>query len=440
MESLLHYTWKHRLFPLGPLLTTDGRRVEVISVGRHNNDAGPDFLDARLRIADTVWAGTVEIHERSSDWFRHHHHTDAAYNGVILHVAEVVDADVVTADGNHPPQLQLAVPPVVAENYETLSKSDKHPHCRDILQSVPKLKVTSWLSVLSVERLEQRTRQIMERREQCGMDWETTAFVTLARTFGFGKNSDTFERWALAIPQSAIAKHRDDLFQIEAIFFGMAGLLADEGTDTDYYLRLRNEWNYLRRKFSLNAIDPTPWRMLRMRPHNFPYTRIAQLAMTYHEGSLTLARMLNTPTLDAVYQLLNTSVSSFWQTHYTFTSPPSARRGGALSPASRQSVVINCIIPLLFAYGRYKGDEGLCERALTLLDQLPPESNSIVRQWQQAGTDIHSAADTQALYLLTTRYCEAKDCLRCRFGYEYMRQNPHFLKEDDDNTFINPSE
>ena len=430
MESLLHYTWKHRMFPLGTLKTTDGRVVEVINPGRHNTDAGPDFLDARIRIDGTLWAGMVEIHQRSSDWFRHHHDVDGAYDGVILHVAEVIDSDVVTLGGNCPPQLQLSVPDLVRDNYESLIRSDSHPHCRAILQSVPVVQITSWLSALSVERLEQRTVQLMERRKRCNLDWEMTAFVTLARTFGFGKNGDTFERWALAIPQSAISKHRDNLFQIEALFFGMAGLLNAEEAKVDYYLRLQNEWNYLRRKFSLQGINSVEWQLLRMRPHNFPYTRLAQLALIYHEGSLNLARMLNTETLDGLFQLLDTAVSPFWQTHYTFTSPPSARRNGQLSAASKRLVVLNCIVPLLFAYGRYKSDEHLTERALALLEQLPPESNSIVSQWEQAGIACKSAADTQALYWLTNHYCETKDCMRCRFGYEYIRHNPQFLKEE----------
>lgn len=429
MEYLLHYTWKHRLFPLHGLLTTDGDEVEVISPGRHNHDAGPDFLDARLRIGDTLWVGNVEIHLRSSDWYRHHHDVDAAYDTVVLHVVQEADVDVLTSGGVRIPQLRVDIPREVSENYNELSGSDCHPRCREVLPMVPRLAVTSWLSALSVERLEQRTLQIMERRERCGLSWEDTAFVTVARTFGFGKNGDAFERWALALPTGALGKHRDDLFQVEALFFGMAGLLAEPSVADGYYSRLQGEWRYLSRKFSLTPIDPTVWKFLRLRPQNFPHRRIAQLAMLYHVGRLNLSRMIGTDDIGSLLSLFDTDVSDFWQSHYSFTSEQVGGHSGRLSVSSQRLVVLNSVVPLLFAYGRYRSDEVLTSRALDLLEQLPPESNHIIDQWRDAGVTCRSAADSQALIQLTTRYCDAKDCLRCRFGYEYIRHNPGFLKE-----------
>ena len=227
MEYMLHYAWQHRIFPLGQLCTEDGKEIDVISVGRHNSDAGPDFLGAQLKIGGMTWVGNVEIHLRSSDWYRHHHDVDAAYDNVILHVVADADCEVKTSKGLVIPQLKLDIPAYVQENYDTLMKSDRHPRCRSSLASLSRLTITSWLSALYVERLEQRTFQIMERRKQCGLSWEHTAFVTIARNFGFGKNGDAFERWAMSVPMNAVSKHRDDLFQIEAIFFGQAGFLND---------------------------------------------------------------------------------------------------------------------------------------------------------------------------------------------------------------------
>lgn len=421
------------MFPLGELRTTDGRRVEVVSVGRHNFDAGPDFIGARVSIDGVMWAGNVEIHERSSDWFRHHHDRDAAYDGVVLHVAEVVDVDVVTASGQRPPQLQLSVPAEVVHNYDTLVAADRHPRCRAVLGQMPRLTVTSWLSALCVERMEQRMNQLMERRERCGLGWEETLWVTVARNFGFGKNGDTFEHWAMTLPTTAMSKHRDNLFQIEALFFGVAGLLEDDmDVDVEYYRRLQGEWRYLRRKFTLDHLNRSEWTFMRMRPQNFPYTRLAQLAVMYHEGHFCLSRILEATTVEELMQVLDTSVTMFWQTHHTFSSAPTARRDGRLSVASKQLLILNSVVPMLFAYGRYRSDEQLVERAMALMEQLPAESNYIVREWRDAGVVCRSAADTQALYWLSTHYCDAKDCLRCRFGYEYMRHNPGFLWETDE--------
>lgn len=431
MEYLLHYTWKHRLFPFGDMVTTHGDKVEVMSVGMHNSDGGPDFIGARLKIGGVEWAGNVEIHMRSSDWYRHHHDTDAAYDTVVLHVVGEADCEVYTHSGVCLPQLVLRVPDEVNENYERLNHADSHPRCQAVLRLLPRVSITSWLSSLCVERLHSRVDQLDVRRGQLGQSWEDVAFVTVARNFGFGKNGDAFERWAMALSTSAMNKHRDDLFQVEALFFGTAGLLAAEADASmpDYYRRLQAEWKYLSRKFGLKPIDATAWQFLRMRPQNFPYTRIAQLAMLYHDGCLGMSRIMGAQNVEELMPLFDTSLSHFWQTHYTFSSEPVRRRSGQLSDASKRLIILNSVVPLLFAYGRYRSDTALVDRALSLLDELPAESNHITRQWQQAGVECRSAADSQALYQLTTRYCEAKDCLHCRFGHEYMRQNPGFLKE-----------
>ena len=302
MEYLLHYTWKHRLFPFGDMVTTHGEKVEVMSVGMHNSDGGPDFIGARLKIGGVEWAGNVEIHMRSSDWYRHHHDTDAAYDTVVLHVVGEADREVYTHSGVCLPQLVLRVPDEVNENYERLNHADSHPRCQAVLRLLPRVSITSWLSSLCVERLHSRVDQLDVRRGQLGQSWEDVAFVTVARNFGFGKNGDAFERWAMALSTSAMNKHRDDLFQVEALFFGTAGLLAAEADASmpDYYRRLQAEWKYLSRKFGLKPIDATAWQFLRMRPQNFPYTRIAQLAMLYHDGCLGMSRIMGAQNVEAI--------------------------------------------------------------------------------------------------------------------------------------------
>ena len=451
MEHLLHYIWKHRIFPLHPLCSTDGRAIEVIHPGLHNHDAGPDFFNSKVKIDGELWVGNVEIHTRASDWFRHHHNTDPAYDNVILHVVEDADMDIPypTSSRGMIPQLQLPIPSKIQTRYDELVKSDQLPRCRDIISQQPSLIIHNWLSALQVERLGQQTQQIMQRREKCTMDWEKTCFITIARNFGFGINGDALEAWAHSIPSNAIAKHRDNLFQIEAIFFGQAGLLNPEDNnpaiksskntfavvqndgDNDYFTRLRQEYKFLQQKFTISSINPTLFRFARLRPQNFPHIRITQLAMLYFEQRLNFSNILNAESIEDFYQLFDTHVSSFWQTHFTFTSQESAPANRKLSNSSKDLLIINSIVPLLFAYGKYKGNEQLCERGMTLLSQIRPENNNVTRAWQEAGIDCESAADSQALIQLTRNYCETNGCLRCRFGHEFIRKNPNFLNEKE---------
>ncbi len=440
MEHLLHYVWKHKILPLSELRTTDGQYVEVINPGMHNSNAGPDFFNAKVKIDGTLWVGNVEIHPKSSDWFRHNHETNAAYNNVVLHVVGEVDCNVTYPDGKPIPQMQLEIPQYVRDNYEQLVRSDSLPRCKHVIADFPKILVHGWMSSLQVERLEQRTRQIMERREICDKNWEDTFFVTLARNFGFGINGDAFERWANSIPMNAVGKHRDSLFQIEAIFFGQAGLLepdmipkhyAEAALNDEYLQKLRKEYHYLRQKFSLTPMDSHLWRFLRLRPQNFPHIRIAQLAMLYFEQRLNLSRLINAENLPDVCKLLETHVSEYWRTHYTFASTESAEAEKRLSQSTLYLITINSVAPILFAYGKYKSEEELCERAMTLLENLPPENNHIIRSWGSAGVQCESAADSQALIQLTRNYCEPHNCLRCRFGIEFIKRTPDLLREED---------
>jgi hypothetical protein len=430
MEQLLHYTWKHKIFPLRELRTTDGQLLEVLNPGIHNTDAGPDFTGAKIRLNGTEWVGNVEIHQKTSDWFRHHHDIDATYQNIILHVASEIDKPLYYPNGQEIPQLQLDVPAYVCDNYAELSHNDCRPPCRNVIGALSTFLIHNWMTSLTLERFEERTRQIMRRRDTLEKNWEDTLFVTMARNLGFGINGDAFEKWAQSIPMSAVGKHRDNLFQIEAIFFGQAGLL-DVYYDDDYYLSLQKEYHYLRQKFSLTPMDNGLWKFLRLRPQNFPYIRIAQLAMLYYEQRLNLSRLLNAQNLNEVSALLLTHVSDYWRTHYTFASQPTKPIEKMLSPSSIELIIINSVAPMLFAYGKYKSDQSLCDRAFSLWEQLKPENNTIIRDWAAAGIPCENAADTQALIQLHRNYCQRRDCLRCKFGYEYIRHTPAFLREGE---------
>ena len=425
MEILLHYVWKHKLFPLGPLTTTDGQEVDVIDPGLHNRHQGPDFFNAKIKIGGTLWVGNVEIHDAASDWYRHHHDTDEAYDNVVLHVVGRSDMAVQTQHGRTLPQLVLEVPETVRQNYAELLAEEAYPPCYRVIPNVPTLTVHSWLSALTIERLEAKTNRILSYLQQTEGDWERTFFVTLARNFGFGTNADAFEHWALQLPPRTIAKHRDNALQVEAAFFGQAGLLDDalvpEERRDDYYRLLQNEYAFLAHKFSLTPMNARLWKFLRMRPQNFPHVRLAQLAMLYHAGHTDLSRLLEGQTREDFHRLFRTATSPYWETHYHF-GLASAAQTKALQTASLDLIIINTVAPLLFAYGQQHMDDARCERAFALLESVPAERNFITRSWAKAGLTAANASDSQALIQLKREYCDPKDCLRCRFGGEYLRK------------------
>lgn len=472
MEALLHYCWKHRLYPAATFTAADGRRIEIIDPGLHNNDAGPDFFNAKIRIDNEMWAGNVEIHTRREDWYAHGHHLDPAYDNVILHVVRKAgpaatschdhssDSEPVCYDtfseedclfaserrlkeysdsqslvgvrthaGNIVPEISIAIPQIVQEHYDELVVSDTTPPCRSVIPTIPSITVSSWIAALQTERLMRKTDEIMNTLDLLRGDWEHTYFATLARSMGMGSNSDALSMWARTLPLDCAAHHRDNLFQIEALFFGHAGLLNVAATPErrkletaadSYFQRLSAEYDYLTHKFRLSPPSYPQWRLMRMRPQNYPHIRIAQLARLYHERRLTLSQLLDCTDVKAMQELLKGGVSEYWEEHYTF-GHESQRNTKHLSASSVNVLAINCAIPVLFAYGRHTGDESLCQRAIDLLDALPPESNSIIRAWCEAGIKASSAGETQALIQLTKAYCERKDCLRCRFGFTHLK-------------------
>ena len=449
MEQLLHYVWKHRMWQVAPMTTTDGKEVEVIDVGLHNRNAGPDFFNAKVKIDGTLWVGNVEIHDRASDWYHHGHDHDEKYCNVVLHVVGVADDEARDAEGRLLPQLQLSVPQQVADNYRELLTADQYPPCYRMIPKLKTLTVHAWMSALQTERLEQKTQIIRKRVEACNGDWEAAYFVTLARNYGFGINGDAFEEWAKSIPLHNVDHHRDDLFQIEALFMGQAGLLEERkghpapstggveerearerGSEDDYFLRLQQEYRYLAHKFRMSPIDSHLWNFLRLRPQNFPYIRLSQLAVLYYNRRAGLSALLGCENLKQAEAMMKTHVSPYWETHYGFGSE-SDRNPKKLSISSIRLLIINTMVPMLFAYGRHVGNEQLCDRAFDFLEQLQAENNHITRMWAACGLMVQSAGDSQALIQLKKEYCDRKECLRCRIGFEYLRGTKDEMRKSE---------
>ena len=421
-EKLLHYVWKHRLWPAREWLTTDGQTIEVLDPGLWNQShQGPDFFNAKMRIDGQLWAGNVELHIKASDWQAHHHDSDPRYDSVVLHVVNLSDRDnLFDSKGRRLTQVVLPVPETLQREYERLLSTMEYPPCYEAIPQLPSLTQRAWMAALAAERLEQKTTQVAERARNHGGDWQSAAFVTLARCFGFGVNSEAMEQWAQNLRLDALAHHRDQLEQVEAFFLGHAGLLQPPATD-DYHALLLREWQFLSNKFSLQPMDYSVWRFMRLRPQNFPHIRLSQLAKLYHERRAELSTLLEQPTAEDAMKQLAVGVSDYWQTHYSF-GKPSRRSEKRLGRKSLESLVINGVVPVMFAAGRHRQKDQLTDKALEWLEQLPVEDNHIVRLWQKCGLKVESAQDSQALIQLRKRYCDRRDCLRCRFGYEYLQQ------------------
>ncbi|MBR4783310.1 MAG: DUF2851 family protein [Bacteroidaceae bacterium] len=418
MERLLHYVWKNRLIPRSGLKTTAGEDVIVLSPGLHNTDAGPDFFNADIIIGGADWMGNVEIHTKSSEWYRHNHDKDKAYNNVVLHIVEQADTEVFTESGRKVPQLVLGVPEDVVNNYERLQAYDDNPSCYQYAAQIPTLIYSRWMSRLCEERLERKAADIESRLHYCESDWERTFFITMARAFGFGLNSDTFEQWARTIPFGGAAKHRDNLLQIEALFLGQAGFLEGEPNDVDMlsatlpevkYQDLKSEYRFLASKFSLTSITRHSWKFLRTRPQNFPTVRLAQFAKLYYKRKLRLSVVLEAEGPEEIRKVFDDI---------------------NMPQASVNVLIINAVIPFFYAYGRYRGNSRMQAKALKWLAVMPAEDNKYTRKFKLNSSpvadperSINTAADSQAIIQLVTRYCERRDCLRCQLGYQYIKKS-----------------
>ncbi len=418
-EYLLHYVWKYRLFNQTDLQTSDGRKIEIIDTGIHNTDAGADFFNAKIKIDDKVWAGNVEIHQSSDDWNKHGHHFDKNYNSVILHVVENVKDEIKNEKGLHVPQMILIVPDDIRKNAEYLLSSNSNIPCKNQLPEIEKKIINSWLGVLGIERLERKTSDIFAHLARFNNSWDQSFYVLLARNYGFGLNSDEFERLALSLPFNYIQRHSDSLFQVEALLFGQAGMLHGDLILDNYYLQLKKEYDFLRHKYQLKPIDGFLFKKLRVRPNAFPQVRIAQLAALLQQSGRLFSSIIEKEDYKQLRLHFQAETSDYWQTHYSF-GKESKKSDKYLGDSSLNIILINTVAPILFAYGRKTDQEKFCDRALHILESIKPERNAIVTEFQSAGIKPQNAFDSQALIQLRKEYCDKRKCLYCKIGYQIL--------------------
>lgn len=416
----MQYVWKHRLWRSEDMVTNTGKKVRVVDPGLLNTDAGPDFFNAKIEIDGHMWVGNVEMHYRATDWKRHHHDSDKAYDSVILHVVAKDDAPVRRTNGELIPQLVLEVSPQFNADYASLVGATIEVPCAEKIKQVPHLTIVEWVEGLAFERLHGKVERIHQLLDSFNGSWEDVCYVTLARNFGFGINNDAFERLARRTPLRLLGKHSDSVLQIEALLFGQAGMLDAQKPGMDsYYNQLCTEYAFLSNKFQLTPMEKESWKLFRIRPQNFPYRRIAMLAQFIEGGFRMMSRIHEAEGEKEMRALFEVELSGYWTKHYTF-GKPNERATATLSRSSIDIILINTVAPLLYAYGELTGNYEMTDKAIKLLEDLRAESNSIVSHFVAYGIDCPDALTSQALVQLKREYCDARKCIYCKIGHHLL--------------------
>ena len=421
-EDFLHYVWKFKRFQNLNLFTTEGLPLHILQTGIHNLDAGPDFSGAKIKIEDTVWAGNVEIHIFSSDWEKHKHQEDPAYDNVILHVVFEHEKDIIRKDGSLIPCLELKelIDENVYQQFLHLMHSNNWIPCQQQLPLVDDFVKRNMIERVLVERLEQKTEYIKASLQLNKNSWEETFYHLLSRHFGMKVNALPFELLAKSLSSTILAKHKNNNLQLEALLFGQAGMLANLFNDP-FPKKLQKEYDFLRKKHSLTPIPGHLWKFLRLRPANFPTIRIAELAALITKSSHLFSKILEAGNIQELDELFKVEVSDYWANHYVFDKP-SKPKSKSFGKSARENLIINVVAPLLFLYGQIKQSEKHREQAFEILLQIGPENNSIIRNWAACGIKAANAFESQALLHLYKNYCIQKQCLRCNIGNNILKK------------------
>ncbi len=418
-EDLLKFAWEFRCFNSQNVVSVSGQKISVVHPGYPNFDEGPDFFNAKVKIENTLWAGNIEIHVKSSDWEKHRHQENKQYNNLILHVVWEHDKDILSESRPVATiELKGRIPAKIIRKYQTIIQT-KHPVlCKDFLPQISSLERISYLRKLYIERLERKYGEIQTTLNNLKEDWNELFYRLLMKYIGGKVNQLPFELLAKSLPLKTILKHQDNLFQIEAMMMGQAGFLEQP---LDYYQQaLKREYDFLAHKYHLQPIEPSLWKFLRLRPPNFPTVRIAQAANILHRNPLLFQQIIDNLSLDEIYQKLSVPASEYWDTHYLF-GKTSARRKKTLGKNTINNLIINVIVPLLFQYYKKTAEEKYLDKSIEILENLPPEKNHIIEIWEKVGVKPVNGLESQALIQLKNEKCRQQQCLNCNFGRKILQ-------------------
>jgi hypothetical protein len=418
-EEFLHYLWKYSLYDHDRLFDNDHNQIIILDPGAYNRDSGPDFFNARISVGGTIWAGNVEIHIKSSHFDNHGHQNDPAFDNVILHVVADNDRRVFNTKGEEILTVEISFDPELYEKYLSLVNNPYIIACQDDIRKIDSIYVHHWLNSLVIERIQAKTDSILKIFYDTGNDWEETFYRVLSRYFGFRVNTEPFEMLASALPFRIIRKHSDNLFQIEALLFGTAGLLDaglfKEALSDEYYRSLIKEYTVLSVKYSLQPLHGWLWKFSRLRPPNFPTVRLSQLAAMLSVAGGLFSKALEATDIRQIKDLFEVSASWYWDDHFVFGKKSRNFTKKAGSQAA-DILLINAVIPMIFVYGQSRDCQDISEKALSFLESISPEDNIITSEWHEAGIIAESAFHSQALIQLRNEYCKRRKCLDCRIG------------------------
>jgi hypothetical protein len=419
VESFLHFLWQYKPFAFSGLRTSDNSQLEVLDPGTYNTDAGPDFFNAKVKLSGTTWVGNVEMHINSSEWFTHNHHTDSAYDNVVLHVVVNNDKPALNSKGLPIPTLSISYPYGLESEFSRLTSSMSYIPCGDELLNVDSLAKRALLDRMMVERLQAKTLEIDNLLANCNGSWEEVFYRAVTRAFGLKVNSVPAELLAQATPLKVLAKHKDNLFQLESLLFGQAGLLTWFDVEDEYLLSLRMEYSYLKKKFNLTPLDGGLWKFLRMRPASFPTIRLAQLSMLIHRSTALFSKSVEVGSLKQLQELYHVETSPYWLSHYVFGQPVKSR-SKSLGISTINVIIVNAVIPFMFAYGSHRGSQQLKEKAISILEEIPSEENHIIKKFDSMGIKSCNSSDSQAVLQLKSAYCDTRKCIFCPVGIKLL--------------------
>ena len=420
-EDFLHHVWQHKKFAVTKLQTTTGESIQILNSGQYLQLAGPDFFNAQLIIGNQKWAGNIEIHLKSSDWYLHQHEKDTAYDSVILHVVWEHDTPVFRENNTEIPTVELKkyVPLEEVHKYQSLVSTKAWIYCENQIAQIPSFVFDHWLTRLYFERLERKSAEIEKLLSDSNNDWEAVLFCMLAKNFGLNTNGLAFLDMAKGIPFSVIRKEAFSLEKLEALFFGQANMLSYDFQD-QYAKILSQEYDYLAHKYKLKEKGYTSVAFFKHRPDNFPTIRLAQLAALYHKEHNLFSKLIQTNSLSDLYRLFDVSVSEYWDTHYNFDKISSKKRK-KISTSFMDLLILNTIVPIKFAYNKFRNQANE-ETLLSIVEAIPSEKNAIIEKFKGIGVISTSAFESQALLQLKNEYCEAKKCLQCAIGLQLLKK------------------